>query len=70
MKNMIITVLTAYIFWTDFCEIHPLPVLPVLVITIWILVSETEEFIKDYQKSRIRGERLSRKIKRAMREVI
>ena len=69
MKNFIIALCITYIFWTDIAVIHPLPVLPLMVICFWLAIAAVDDVVMDY-KDRIRkGRRLQRKIKRMEREV-
>lgn len=69
MKNIIIAALTTYVFWTDFAEIHPLPILPLLFVTFWFIIAGIDELIVDYKHTIRKGQRLQRKIKRMEREV-
>ena len=67
MKNMIIAALMTYIFWTDICVIHPLPVLPILFLTIWVLLASIDDMVADFKRSMIRGNRLNMRITRIKR---
>lgn len=64
MKNLIISLLATYIFWTDFCVLHPLPVLPVLFLLFWMILAGIDDLIEDFMKSLKRGRKLSNHIKR------
>lgn len=67
MKNMIIAALMTYIFWTDICVIHPLPALPVLFLTIWVLLASIDDMVADFKRSMMRGNRLNMRINRIRR---
>ena len=69
MKNWIIAILMTYIFWTDFAVIHPLPVLPLVVVCFWLAIAAVDDVVMDYKDRIRRGRRLQRKIKRMEREV-
>ena len=69
MKNFMIALLVTYIFWTDLAVIHPLPVLPLVVVCFWLIVAEIDEVVTDYRKRIRHGQRLQRRIKRMEREV-
>ena len=64
MKNIIIAAFTTYVFWTDFAEIHPLPVLPLIFVTFWLIIAGIDDLITVRK-----GQRLQRKIKRLEKEV-
>ena len=64
MKNIIIALLTTYIFWNDIAVIHPLPVLPILFVTFLFIILVFDETIADFKQTVKRGQRLQRKIKR------
>ena len=69
MKNLIIALLVSYVFWTDIAVIHPLPLLPLMVLCFWLAIAAVDDVVTDY-KDRIRkGRRLQRRIKRMEREV-
>lgn len=69
MKNILIAILTTYVFWTDIAIIHPLPVLPLIFVCFWLIVAEVDEVVTDYRKRIRNGQRLQRRIKRMEREV-
>lgn len=69
MKNLVLAILATYIFWTDMAVIHPLPVLPIIVLLIWATLVEIDDVITDYKKRIREGRRLQRRIKRMEREV-
>ena len=69
MKNIIIALLTTYIFWTDFCVIHPLPVLPLMFVAFWLMIAWIDDLIDDYRQTIRRGQRLQRRIRKMEREV-
>ena len=64
MKNIIIALLTTYIFWNDIAVIHPLPVLPLMFVSFLFIISVIDETISDFQRTLRSGQRLQRKIKR------
>lgn len=64
MKNMIIALMAAYIFY-GFCVIRN-PIIPVIAfILFWLIIAEAEELVKDFQDSVKRGEQLNRRINHA-----
>ena len=67
MKNLIISVLLTFIFYTQFCEIKIPYIMPVLALIVWMIISEIDEYIADYKRSVNRGQRLQRKINRTRR---
>jgi hypothetical protein len=67
MKNMIIAALMTYIFWTDICVIHPLPVLPMIFGVIWMLLASIDDMMADFKRSMMRGNRLNMRINRIKR---
>lgn len=69
MKNMIIAALMTYIFWTDICVIHPLPVLPMIFATFWLMIAGIDDLMDDYRQTIRRGQRLQRRIRKMEREV-
>lgn len=69
MKNLMIALLVTYIFWTDIAVIHPLPVLPLMVLCFWLAIAAVDDVVMDYKDRLRRGRRLQRKIKRMEREV-
>lgn len=69
MKNIIIAAFTTYVFWTDFAEIHPLPVLPLIFVTFWLIIAGIDDLITDYMNTVRKGQRLQRKIRRLEKEV-
>ena len=69
MKNIIIALLTTYIFWADIAIIHPLPVLPLIFVCFWLIVAVIDDAVTDYKKRIRKGQRLQRRIKRMEREV-
>jgi hypothetical protein len=63
MKNMIIALMAAYIFY-GFCVIRN-PIIPVIAFVLfWVIIAEAEELVKDFRDSVKRGERLNRRINR------
>lgn len=64
MKNLIIAILSTIIFYTQFCVIKMWYVMPVFALCVWMIISETECVIEDYQSTVRSGKRLQRKIKR------
>jgi len=64
MKNIIISILATIIFYTQFCEIKMWYVMPVFALCVWLIISEIECVIEDYQDTMQRGKRLQRKIQR------
>lgn len=69
MKNLTIALLVTYIFWTDIAIIHPLPVLPLMVLCFWLAIAAVDDVVTDYKDRLRRGRSLQRKIKRMEREV-
>ena len=69
MKNILIAILMTYIFWADICVIHPLPVLPLMFVAIWLVIAGIDDLIDDYRKTIRRGQRLQRRIRKMEREV-
>lgn len=69
MKNILIATLMTYIFWADICVIHPLPVLPLMFVAIWLMIAGIDDLIDDYRKTIRRGQRLQRRIRKMEREV-
>lgn len=69
MKNILIALLTTYIFWTDLAVIHPLPMLPLVFVCAWMVIAEVDEVFTDYKRRVRNGRRLQRRIKRMEREV-
>lgn len=69
MKNILLALLITYIFWTDICVIHPLPVLPLMFFAFWLIITEIDDLIDDYIKTVRRGQRLQHRIQRMEREV-
>lgn len=69
MKNLIISVLATFIFYTQFCEVKLPYVMPMLALMIWGLLTEVDCYIEDYKRSVKRGEHLQRRIKRAGRGI-
>lgn len=67
MKNIIITLLVTYIFWFDICTFRPWPVLPLVVLVVYINIVAIEEEVMEHLHSKKRGQRLARKIKRLER---
>ena len=70
MKNMIIAALMTYIFWTDICVIHPLPVLPMIFGVIWMLLAAMEDLVKDFRKAVARGNKLNYRIDEIKRKEV
>lgn len=69
MKNMIIAALMTYIFWTDICVIHPLPVLPMIFGAFWLMIAGIDDLMDDYRQTIRRGQRLQRRIGKMEKEV-
>lgn len=67
MKNFMLAILITYIFWADICVIHPLPVLPILFLTIWVLLASIDDMVADFKRSMMRGNRLNMRINRIKR---
>lgn len=66
MKNLIIAVLSTIIFYTQFCEIKIPYIMPVFTLCVFIIASGIDEAIYDYRRSVKRGEKLKRKLRRAI----
>ena len=67
MKNIMIAILTTYIFYTDFCVVKLWYIVPFIFIVFWFAISEVDEVIRDYQETVRRGRRLQRTIKKMER---
>ena len=66
MKNLIISILSTIIFYTQFCVIKMPLVMPVFTLSVWMIIAEIDEIISDYKKSVKRGEKLQRSIRRVV----
>jgi len=64
MKNLIISLLATYIFYTQFCVIEMPYLMPIVVLMIWGFLAEIDCYIEDFKTTRKRGEKLQRKIRR------
>ena len=67
MKNILIAILTTYIFYTDFCVVKLWYIVPLIFVVFWLVIAEIDEVIRDYQETVRRGRRLQRTIKRMER---
>ena len=67
MKNIIISMLITYIFYTDFCVVKLWYLIPLMFLVFWGLIASVDELVKDYQKQVRRGQRLQNKLRRAER---
>lgn len=67
MKNIIISILATYIFYTDFCVVDLPVVIPFVVLLFWAVLEETEELATVYLLKVKRGKRLGKKIKQLRR---
>ena len=67
MKNIIIALLTTYIFYTDLCVVKLWYIVPLIFVVFWLVIAEADEVIRDYQETVRRGRRLQRTIKRMER---
>lgn len=67
MKNIIIALLTTYIFYTDFCVVKLWYIVPLIFVVFWLVIAEIDEVILDYQETVRRGRRLQRTIKKMER---
>lgn len=67
MKNIIIALLTTYIFYTDFCVVQLWYIVPFIFIVFLGLLAGVEDLIRDYQETVRRGRRLQRTIKKMER---
>lgn len=67
MKNMIIAMLVTYIFYTDLCVVHIPAMLPLMFVTFWLIIAESEEQLKEYRRQRHRRRYLQEKINRIRR---
>ena len=67
MKNIIIALLTTYIFYTDFCVVKLWYIVPFIFLIFWAMLAGVEDLIRDYQQTVRRGRRLQRTIKRMER---
>lgn len=70
MKNIIISALATWVFWSDICEIHPVWVLPIIFALILAWITSVEYEVREHRKSKRRGQSLARKIGRIGKEVI
>lgn len=67
MKNIIIALLTTYIFYTDFCVVKLWYIVPFIFLIFWAMLAGVEDLILDYQETVRRGRRLQRTIKKMER---
>lgn len=67
MKNGIISALATYVFYTDFCEVKILWIIPVAYLLFWFLLISVDDAIFEYRASRRRGEKLARRIRKIRR---
>lgn len=67
MKNIIIALLTTYIFYTDFCVVKLWYIVPFIFLIFWAMLAGVEDLIRDYQETVRRGRRLQRTIKKMER---
>jgi len=67
MKNIIIAILTTYIFYTDFCVVKLWYIVPFIFLIFWAMLAGVEDLIRDYQETVRRGRKLQRTIKRMER---
>lgn len=65
MKNLIISILSAFIYY-QYCEIKYLWVAVLFGAIIFWMVDEVESLVKNYVAKIRRGERLCRKIRRLL----
>lgn len=68
MKNILIALLLTYIFWSDVCVVHPLPVLPLIFGLFWAVIAGVEDLFIDYFKTVKRGKKLAGRVKRLKHE--
>ena len=67
MKNIIIAILTTYVFYTDFCVIKLWYIVPFMFLIFLALIAGVEDLILDYQETVRRGRKLQRTIKKMER---
>lgn len=70
MKNMMIAILLTYIYYTDFCVVKMPVVVPVMILILWAMIAEIEDFFKEYGRSVRRGQRLAHRIRRMNRKEV
>lgn len=70
MKNAMIAILLTYIYYTDFCVVKMPVVVPVMILIVWALLAEIEEYFTEYGKSVRRGQQLAHRIRRMKRKEV
>jgi len=70
MKNAMIAILLTYIYYTDFCVVKMPIVIPIMILILWALLAEIEEYFKEYGKSVRRGQQLAHRIRRMKRKEV
>lgn len=63
MKNIIISALSAYVFY-GFCEVRHFMIPIMAFLLVWAVCAGIDEEIYDFQQSVMRGQRLNNKINR------
>lgn len=61
MKNIIISALSAYIFY-GFCDVKNLMIPVLAFVLVWVLCAETDEQVNDFMHSVKRGQKLNNRI--------
>ena len=67
MKNVLIAILTTYVFYTDLCVVKLWYVVPLIFVTFWLIIAGIDELIRDFQHQVKRGQRLQAKLRKAER---
>ena len=67
MKNILIAILTTYVFYTDLCVVKLWYVVPLIFVTFWLIIAGIDELIRDFQHQVKRGQRLQAKLRKAER---
>lgn len=67
MKNILIAILTTYVFYTDLCVVKLWYVVPLIFVTFWLIIAGIDELIRDFQRQVKRGQRLQAKLRKAER---
>lgn len=67
MKNILIAIMTTYVFYTDLCVVKLWYVVPLIFVTFWLIIAGIDELIRDFQRQVKRGQRLQAKLRKAER---
>lgn len=67
MKNILISILATYVFYTDLCVVNRPIVVPFIFIVFWFTIAGIDELVRDFQHQVKRGQRLQAKLRKAER---